>query len=144
MNAERLFHDHGVHPNRNLRDGIYVSTGSLGHGIGIALGMALAKRSDNVYVLISDGEMAEGSVYECLNVAKDQEVKNLKIHINCNGYGAYRRVYDYRIADIMGIYSSLDITIHRTKNEFPFLEGLDAHYKVMTSDDYKLACEILS
>ena len=71
-------------------------------------------------------------------------MKNLKIHINCNGYGAYRRVYDYRIADIMGIYSSLDITIHRTKNEFPFLEGLDAHYKVMTSDDYKLACKLLS
>ena len=47
---------HGTHPHRDLEDKIYCSTGSLGMGIGIAVGMALADRSKNVYCLISDGE----------------------------------------------------------------------------------------
>src|SRR3990167_1530072 len=51
--AEYLFSKHGVHPNRDRH--IDASSGSLGHGIGIAVGMALADRSKNVYCLISDG-----------------------------------------------------------------------------------------
>lgn len=66
------------------------STGSLGHGLGIAVGMALAERSKNVYCLISDGEMAEGSIYEALRIAGEQHLINLKLMVNCNGWGAYK------------------------------------------------------
>ena len=55
INAEYLFHKHGVHPNRDLENGIYCSTGSLGCGLPIALGMALADKTRNVYCLISAG-----------------------------------------------------------------------------------------
>ena len=46
----------------DLEDGIYCSTGSLGMGITVAVGMALADRKNKVYVLMSDGECAEGEV----------------------------------------------------------------------------------
>ena len=60
----------GVHPEYGI-PGINASTGSLGHGLGIAAGMALAK-PDNVYfVLVSDGELHEGSLWESvLNIAE--------------------------------------------------------------------------
>src|ERR1700750_489699 len=60
--AEQLFLKHGVHPNKDLGDGIYCSTGSLGMGLSIAAGRALADRNKPVWCVISDGEMAEGVV----------------------------------------------------------------------------------
>jgi len=86
-----LFHKHGVHPNKDKEDGIDVSTGSLGMGLPIALGMALA-REDNVYCTISDGECAEGSIWETLRIGAEQNATNLKVVVNANGWGAYRPV----------------------------------------------------
>ena len=83
--AERLH----IHPDRDPGKGIDVSTGSLGQGLPIAVGMALADRRKNVYCLISDGECAEGSIWEALRVAVDQKLSNLKIIVNANGWGAY-------------------------------------------------------
>jgi transketolase len=57
--AEHLFHKHGVHPHRNLDDGLPCSTGSLGMGLTLATGYALADRSRRVHCLISDGECGE-------------------------------------------------------------------------------------
>ena len=74
--AEELFLKHGVHPNRDMKAGIWASTGSLGHGIGIAVGMALSNRKRLVYVMISDGECAEGSLWEALRVAGEQKLEN--------------------------------------------------------------------
>src|SRR5689334_7883129 len=55
-NAEELYLKHGTHPNRDIENGIYCSTGSLGWGLTIAAGMAFADRERNVWCLISDGE----------------------------------------------------------------------------------------
>ena len=77
FDAEKLYLKHGTHPHRDLGDKICCSTGSLGMGLGIAVGMALADRSKNVYCLISDGEMYEGSIYEAANVIKKYNVTNL-------------------------------------------------------------------
>ena len=55
----------GVHPDY-LNPGISASTGSLGHGIGLASGMSLSKIYRNIYVLMSDGELMEGSVWEAI------------------------------------------------------------------------------
>ena len=59
--AEELFLKHGGHPHRDEDDEIYCSTGSLGLGITIALGRAVADPNRKVHVLISDGEATFGS-----------------------------------------------------------------------------------
>ncbi len=75
--------DFGCHADRLKVPGIEVSTGSLGHGIGVAVGMALAfkiQKSDRrVYVVIGDGEANEGSVWEALMVAKNLKLDNLTV-----------------------------------------------------------------
>ena len=69
--AEELFLKHGGHPHRDEENGIYCSTGSLGLGITVAVGRALADKNRKVHVLISDGESAEGSVWEALRFIKE-------------------------------------------------------------------------
>jgi transketolase len=73
----------GCHPDRLKVPGVEASCGSLGHGIGIAVGMAMALRiqkSDRrVFVLVGDGEANEGSVWEAIMVASDQQLSNLTI-----------------------------------------------------------------
>jgi transketolase len=71
----------GGHPDRNRVPGVETSTGSLGHGFPMAIGVALglkAKRIDRrVYVLIGDGEANEGSVWEAVLLAGDLGLSNL-------------------------------------------------------------------
>ena len=73
----------GGHTDRFKVPGIEASTGSLGHGIGIAAGVALAfkirKNNRRVYVVIGDGEANEGSVWEAVMVATDRQLDNLTI-----------------------------------------------------------------
>ena len=54
IDAEKAFNHHGVHPDRCKKCRLDCSAGSLGQGLPIALGMALANREKNVYCLISD------------------------------------------------------------------------------------------
>jgi len=76
------------HPSMNVRKGIEISTGSLGHGLSIGVGMALAgkkdKKSYNVYVLLSDGELNEGSVWEAMMFAATHCLDNLIAIIDYN------------------------------------------------------------
>lgn len=139
LNAEKLYLKHGTHPCRNISDDIYCSTGSLGHGLPIALGMALANRYRNVWCLISDGECAEGSVYESLAIACDQKVKNLIIYCNANGYGAYRKI-DLKTLKkrIEGFNFPVKIIEPIIKYDIPWLNGLEAHYHVMNEAEYNL------
>jgi len=73
----------GGHADRLKVTGVEASTGSLGHGIGIAVGIALAlrlKKTDRrVYVVIGDGEANEGSVWEAVMVATNLKLDNLTI-----------------------------------------------------------------
>jgi transketolase len=75
--------DFGCHADRLKMPGIEASTGSLGHGIGLAAGMALArkisKHPGGVYTLIGDGESNEGSVWEAVMVANNLNLSNLTI-----------------------------------------------------------------
>ncbi|MHC4496342.1 MAG: 1-deoxy-D-xylulose-5-phosphate synthase N-terminal domain-containing protein, partial [Planctomycetota bacterium] len=75
--------DFGCHADKLKVPGIEASTGSLGHGIGLAVGMALAFKIDSstrrVYVLIGDGESNEGSVWEATMVATNLKLNNLTI-----------------------------------------------------------------
>lgn len=76
------------HPNRNLNFGIEVSTGSLGHGLSIGSGMALAGKVDNrkykVCVLLGDGELNEGSIWEAIMFAGHHRLSNLVALVDYN------------------------------------------------------------
>lgn len=71
----------GGHPDRNQVPGVEASTGSLGHGFPMAVGMAMAlriKKSDRrVIVLVGDGECNEGSIWEAALLAGNQHLSHL-------------------------------------------------------------------
>ena len=77
------------HPNMNYVKGVDMSTGSLGQGISVACGMALAGKIDKkdyrVYSLIGDGEIEEGQVWEALMSAAHYKLDNLTIFLDNNG-----------------------------------------------------------
>jgi len=68
--------------------GIEATTGSLGHGLSLGVGMALAKKldgqSEKVYVLLGDGECQEGAIWEAVMFAVAQKLNNLIIIVDCN------------------------------------------------------------
>jgi transketolase len=99
--AERGFFDKSVldtygaldskipgHPNMHKLPGVETNTGALGHGLSIAGGMALGLRLDNsparVYVLMGDGELAEGSNWEAASAASMHKLENLIVFIDRN------------------------------------------------------------
>ena len=69
------------HPDIEPDQGIECTTGSLGNGLPIGLGMAFAKKfkkeEGNIYVLIGDGECQEGTIWETLNIARKFKLTNL-------------------------------------------------------------------
>lgn len=78
------------HPQRNSQRGIEFTGGSLGQGLAFGLGEALAlklKGNDRsrVFVLLGDGELNEGSVWEALSVAGHQGYENLYLLVDVNG-----------------------------------------------------------
>jgi transketolase len=125
-NAEFLFTRFGTHPERSPEWHIYCSTGSLGHGLPIAVGMALADRGRNVYCLISDGECTEGTIWEAMNVIRKYNIENIKIYLNWNGWSAYDEVDLRMLSDVVALHPG--IQLWRTQVEDYGLEGLSAHY----------------
>lgn len=85
----------GEHPPARGIPGVEVATGSLGHGLPIGLGMALASRTygfkNRVYVLMSDGECNEGSVWEAAMMAAAKKVERLMVIIDFNKWQATGR-----------------------------------------------------
>ena len=163
--AEKLH----VHPDRNLKNGIDVSTGSLGQGLPIAVGIALANRSQNAYCTISDGECTEGSIWEALRIASENRLDNLKIVLNANGWGAYSEVglnvlrkrleaFGCKVISVNGHDLSALQKALKSKSkgkplllfaktlvdQLPFLKGQDAHYYIMKDEDFKLAQKLYS
>jgi transketolase len=135
--AEFLFNKHGGHPHRDEDNGIYCSTGSLGLGITIAVGRALANPKRKVYVLLSDGECAEGSVWEALRFIHDQNIKNIEIYVNINGYAAYDKINIEYLTNRLNSFLPNINTRYTSVNQYPFLKGINAHYHVMSEEDYK-------
>jgi len=159
-------HDLHVHPDRNPALGIDVSSGSLGQGLPIALGIALADRSRKVWTVSTDGEMAEGSMWETLRIASEQRLDNLRLCINANGFGAYGpvdlgplrariRAFGWQVRTVDGHHPAAlcraltqkgnrrgiptAVIARTTSEQFPFLRGLDAHYYILKDEDFLLA-----
>ena len=78
----------GGHPDSLRIPGVETSTGSLGHGLSVALGFALAnkvnKSPSRVYCLIGDGEANEGSIWEAAQVAPHHRLDNLTVILDNN------------------------------------------------------------
>ena len=110
------------HPNMNTVPGVDMSTGSLGQGISVACGMALAsrlkKRDNRVYTLLGDGEIQEGQVWEACMFAAHYKLDNLCVIIDNNGLQI-----DGSIAKVMSPYP-----IDKKLEAFGFhVETIDGH-----------------
>lgn len=81
--------------------GVRIASGSLGQGLSVAVGIALAKKMDNdsglVYALCGDGELQEGQIWEALMFAPHNQIDNLILTVDVNG-----RQIDGDTKDIMG------------------------------------------
>jgi len=85
----------GAHPDYGV-PGISASTGSLGHGLGISVGIAHANKLQNIdsqtYVVISDGELQEGSTWEAIMMAANLCCSNLTVFVDLNDFSALERM----------------------------------------------------
>jgi transketolase len=132
-----LLHKHGIHPGKDLENKIYCSTGSLGSGLPIAVGRALADRNKNVYCMISDGECAEGSIWESLRFIHLAKLDNLKVYVNINGMSAYEYLdTDYLEQRLKAFLPSINIR-KSEPIEFSFAKGLLTHYCNIKPEDYE-------
>ena len=91
-NTSKFDSNLGGHPEHKVR-GIEASTGSLGHGLPIGLGMALAakinKKKHKTFVIVGDGEINEGSTWEAALSASKHKLDNLKIILDYNKIQSY-------------------------------------------------------
>lgn len=110
------------HPNMNTIPGIDMSTGSLGQGISVAVGMALGLKhqgkSARVYTLLGDGEIQEGQVWEACMSAAHYQLDNLCVIVDNNGLQI-----DGNVANVMSPYPIVE-----KLQAFGFhVEAIDAH-----------------
>jgi transketolase len=135
IDAEMLLEKHGIHPNRDLENHICCSTGSLGSGLPIAVGHALSDKTKNVYCLISDGECAEGSIWESLQFIYVQHLLNLKVYVNINGQSAFEYLdRDYLIRRLRAFLPVINIRESGIPN-YGITEGLESHYHVIRGSE---------
>ena len=91
------------HPNMNMVPGVDMSTGSLGQGVSVAVGMAKGAKytgkQNRVYTLLGDGEIQEGQVWEACMAAAHYDLDNLCVIVDNNGLQI-----DGDIADVMSPY----------------------------------------
>jgi transketolase len=135
-----LLHKHGIHPGKDINNKLYCSTGSLGSGLPIAVGHALSNPDKNVYCLISDGECAEGSIWESLAFVYNNKINNLKIYVNINGMCAYDYIdVEYLIQRLKSFLPSINICLSKIP-DYGFAKGLTTHYHILKDQDYNTIC----
>jgi transketolase len=87
-----------THLEIDTKNGIHCTTGSLGHGLPIAAGMAFARKQQRipgkVYVMISDGECQEGTTWESLLIGSKYQLDNLVVLVDYNKIQALSRLKD--------------------------------------------------
>ena len=76
------------HPDIDVEQGIFATTGSLGHGLPLGVGMALSRKlgdiCGHIYVLVGDGELQEGTTWESLLFAAHHNLNNLTVIVDKN------------------------------------------------------------
>lgn len=137
VDAEDLLIRYGPQPHLEPKLGLLCSTGSLGQGLTVAVGYALAEKKRVLHCIISDGECAEGCVWESLAFIHREKLRNLIVHVNVNGWSALSKLDTINLCERLRAFLP-SVVIHKTSVEqYPFLRGLDAHYKPMTKEQYE-------
>lgn len=139
----RIFGNNGI-------PGIDVTSGSLGHGLGIAAGMAVADSSDGVarrhYVVISEGELYEGSTWEALLFIAHHSLEQVKIILDVNNNMILGRPEELlRIAPLEPKFESFGFEVKRISGHdvkeihdgFGFLNIASGSAKVLIADTVK-------
>ena len=82
----------GGHPDRAKIAGVEANTGSLGHGmpyaVGLALGAQIKNQDERIFCLVGDGECQEGTIWEAANIACNNNLGNLVVIVDWNGSAA--------------------------------------------------------
>ena len=165
------------HIDMTVSDALDLSAGSLGHGLSVGAGMALAMKIDKIdnriIVIMGDGEVNEGSIWEAAMFISRENLKNVTIVIDYNDFQGYDkssdiltyerniemwRALDFDVLEINGHdFEQLDKAFNH-KSEFPiliiaktikgkgvsFMENkLEWHYKSPNKDELKLGLEEL-
>lgn len=126
-----------THPEIDVANGVWCSTGSLGHGLPIAIGLALGFPDRKVNVLLGDNEAMEGTFWECLHIIEHFGIGNIRIHIDANGRGATEEVFS-RLDTVLK--PKAYIVSHATTRGagIPYCEAHpDWHKHDLTEADYK-------
>lgn len=119
----------GGHPDRNQIPGVEASTGSLGHGfpmaVGLALGAKIKRKSNRIFCLIGDGECNEGSVWEAVLLASHHHLNNLCCIVDYN-HSTDRALF---IGDITDKFRSFEweTTIIQGHDQLQIEEALRKH-----------------
>ena len=127
-----------THLELDSKNGIYCTTGSLGHGLPIATGMAFArkkqKKKGSIYVLISDGECQEGTTWESLLIASTHQLSNLNIIIDYNKIQALSKIKDVLPLDSLSAkFNSFNCKCVTIKNGHSFKDLIKAFKSVNKS-----------
>lgn len=126
--VKKLIENYGIHCD--VRAGCDVSGGSLGHGGGIAIGLALADPKARIFLIETDGGLAEGSCWEAFRIINDLQIQNISIYVNANGYSATQKVEPYFLEQRLKLFlPPKQLFFKRTENPKDF-EGIQGHYKV--------------
>jgi transketolase N-terminal domain/subunit len=123
---EQSIQENGIHCDREA--GCDASGGSLGHALGIAIGMSIANKKIKIHVITSDGEMMEGSNWEALRIIEDKWLDHIQIYCNFNGYTAVSEYDTGEIEDRMRPFNIGNMKFYHTSNGEGF-SGLEGHYK---------------
>lgn len=129
--------------------GIIHSMGSLGHGLSIACGIALADRSKDIYVLLSDGECQEGSTMEAVLFARQHNLTNLYVIVDYNKLQACGETkYILDMGTVLAFFNNslpnCNITYTKKGDGVDFMENNnDWHYRNLTPELLEKAlCQI--
>lgn len=120
--------------------GLIHSLGSLGHGLPFATGLALANRNRDVYILIGEGDVQEGTFWESILFKRQHKLKNLKIILDNNGLQALGKVKDILDLPYNFLKQNGVKVIKTTKGKgVKLLEdmGYKSHYYNLTKNDYE-------
>ena len=130
------------HPYRDPANGILVTTGSLGHGLPLAVGWALANKMSGsdarVFVLLGDGECLEGTTWEALHLAAALNLHNhLVVDVDANGWQGSCRTICANACELMR--KIFPVFVHYTKRGngvWLFEEHQEWHTHLITPEEY--------
>jgi transketolase len=136
-----------THPDIDVSNGIYCTTGSLGHGFPIGVGMALArklkKQNGRIYILISDGECETGTTWESTLIAQQHKLDNLVLIVDYNKIQALDWVKNVlNLEDLTCKFQSFNWYVRRI-NGHSFQELEDAFSKKVESKPYVIIADTI-